>query len=328
MNLKKWLVSILRIVLDEKGQIPLDGNEPNEETVDDTSTDSPVADGTETPGVGQDGAIQDNLPVQTEETFLQAQNLDPRKLSPELQPIFKKMQGAYTKKMQEIAAVREQAEMVDRFRNDRDFAYQTVTQWAQQNGLTLAPVGAQYQQPTQQPKKVQAPPELVEVIKASLPEEMHWTAESQANAQWAAAQMLLQPLVKQQQESRQQDVQAQQQRMGQEWDSLAEELTGIAPGWEEHEPEMSELYDFIKSGQMRHQKFGSMHKLLYDLVTSNAASTAQVARRFTAAAKNRPSTGMTTGRTTSNLSDRIRQAKTSQDAFRLAAQAAEAGGKT
>lgn len=267
------------------------------------------------PGVDQVAAQQAATPEQ--QTFLEGSTLDPRQLPPEIQPIWKRMQSAYTKKMQEIAAVRDQAQIVERFYNDRDFAFQTVAQWAAQNGFAVQPVGAQQHQQAQQQVQPQGdmPAGLVEQVKASLPPELQWMAESQAKAQWAAAQMLLKPLVQQTQ-------QQQRQAVEQEWDKLAEELTQQAPGWEEHEGEMTELYDFLQSQKLSHPKFGSKHQLLYNLVTSNAAATAQVAKRMTQAAKNRPSSGITTGKTASNLMDRVRQAKTSQDAFRLAAQAA------
>ena len=258
--------------------------------------------------------------AQEEEHFLKGSTLDPRQLPAEIQPIWKKMQGAYTKRMQEIAPIREKAAIVERFYNDREFAFQTVAQWAAQNGYSIAPVGAaqqQFQQPAAQPQRQgDVPRELVESIKANLPDELQWMAESQAKAQWAAAQMMLKPLVEQQK-------QTQQSQLAQEWDRLAEELTESAPGWEEHEPEMAELLNFMQGPQMRHPKYGSKHQLLYNLVNSNAAATAQVAKRMNAAVKNRPSSGITTGRTATNFADRIKQAKNSQEAFRLAAQAAE-----
>ena len=269
------------------------------------------------PGVDQVAAAQ---AAPEQQTFLEGSTLDPRQLPPEIQPIWKRMQSAYTKKMQEIAAVRDQAQIVERFYNDRDFAFQTVAQWAAQNGFAVQPIGAQQHQqaqltPQQQQGQGDLPPGLVEQVKNSLPPELQWMAESQAKAQWAAAQMLLKPLVQQTQ-------QQQRQAVEQEWDKLADELSQQAPGWEEHENEMTELYDFLQSQKLSHPKFGSKHQLLYNLVTSNAAATAQVAKRMTQAAKNRPASGISTGKTASNLSDRIKQAKTSQDAFRLAAQAA------
>jgi len=254
-----------------------------------------------------------------EDHFLQGSTLDPRQLPPEVQPIFKKMQAAYTKKFQQAAEWQRQADIVDRFNNDRDFGFQTVAQWAARNGYQIAPVGQQQAQPIQRQQPGQVPPQLVEALKANLPPELQWMAEAQAPAIQTAVQQLLAPLAQQLMQTQNT---RQQEQAGQEWDTLAEELSGIAPGWEEHEPEMVELYDFLTSPRMKDKKFGSKHQLLYNLVTGNAAATAQVAKRMNAAAKNRPSSGITTGRTSSNIQDRIRSAKTSQDAFKLAAQAA------
>lgn len=268
--------------------------------------------------IPEDAALDRAQQGDDKSSFLAGANLDPTKLPPEIQPIFKRMQGAYTRKMQEIAKVREQAGIVERFRNDRDFAFQQVAQWATQNGYSIAPVGQQGQQQAQQGYRQQAPvnTRLVEAIKSNLPPELQWMAEAQAPALMAATQELLQPLFQHTQ-------QQQRQYSEQEYDTLASELSNTAPGWEEHEGQMSELLEFMQGSQMRHPKFGSKHQLLYNLVTGNAAATAQVTKRMQASVKNRPSSGVSTGRTVNNLSDRIRTAKNSQDAFRLAAQAAD-----
>ncbi len=299
----------------------MDNEFPTEETaLEQSAIESvPTQDEGQDISAEQDGAIpaQSEQAQQEEEHFLKGSTLDPRQLPAEIQPIWKKMQGAYTKRMQEFAPIREQAAIVERFYSDRDFAFQTVAQWAAQNGYSIAPLGAQHPQAQQERQRQgNAPPKVLEAIRANLPEELKWMAEAQAPALMAAAQELLQPLMQHQQS---------QQKAGleQEWDRLAEELTESAPGWEEHEPEMAQLLDFMQGPQMRHPKYGSKHQLLYNLVNSNAAATAQVAKRMNAAVKNRPASGITTGRTTTNFADRIKQAKTSQDAFRLAAQAAE-----
>ena len=275
----------------------------------------------------QAATIPQTAQAQAEQQFLAGSTLDPTKLPPEIQPIFKKMQGAYTKKMQEAARWREHSEMVERFQNDRDYGFQTVAQWAAQNGYSLAPVGTgQGQQPQAQQafgKPNQPDPSIVEAIKANLPPELQWMAESTAPAIAQAVKQILAPLA---QQIVQQQQGANRQVMEREWDDLAGQLSDVAPGWEEHEPQMVELLDFLQGSTMKHPKFGSKHQLLYNLVTGNAAATAQVTKRMQQAATNRPSSGMTTGRTTTNLADRIRAAKSSQDAFKLAAQAAEGRG--
>ena len=251
-------------------------------------------------------------------TFLNGTpNLDPSKLPPDLQPIFKKMQGAYTRKMQDIARVREQAEVVERFYNDRNFAFQTLAQWAAQNGYQIAPVGQQIAQ-QQQMQAGQTSP-IAEALKKNLPQELQWMAESQAPAIEAAVKNLLSPVVQQLAQHTQTTQQAARES---EWDRHAAELSNVAPGWEEHEQEMSEWYDFLTSPAMNHPKLGSKLQVLYNLVTGNAATTAKVVKDMQRAAKNRPSSSSTTGRTASNIQDRVRGAKSSQDAFALAAQAA------
>ena len=303
-----------------------------QETASSVETDPSQADQTsDEGGFGQDAqeaTIPQTQQAQAQDSFLAGATLDPTKLPPEIQPIFKKMQGAYTKKMQEAARWREQAEIVERFNNDRDFGFQTVAQWAARNGFSLAPVGAgQGQQPQAQQqafqRQGQADPRLIETIKANLPPELQWMAEAQAPALQQAVQQMLAPLAQQLVQAQQQ---ATRQVMEREWDDLAGQLSDVAPGWEEHENEMIELLEFLRGTTMKHSKYGSKHALLYNLVTGNAAATAQVTRRMQQAATNRPSSGMTTGRTTSNLADRIRNAKNSTDAFKLAAQAAEGRG--
>ena len=62
---------------------------------------------------------------------------DPANLPPELQDQWKRMQGAYTKKMQKLAGAREAASIVERFNSDPDYARQIILQRAQQMGLSL-----------------------------------------------------------------------------------------------------------------------------------------------------------------------------------------------
>src|SRR5690349_19928608 len=147
---------------DSADQAPVE-EQSNPETGDvaapqQTDSAQPVTDGTQVQEQAQ------------EETFLDGDgNLDPRKLDAALQPIFKRMQAAYTKRMQGVAEIREKAAVVDRFYNDANFAHQTLAQWATQNGYTLTPVGGQ-QQPQQQRQggNGQAPAFLVEQFKANL----------------------------------------------------------------------------------------------------------------------------------------------------------------
>ena len=246
-----------------------------QETASSVETDPSPADSSADQGGFDQDAQETTIPTPQQAqqgdgtpSFLAGATLDPTKLPPEIQPIFKKMQGAYTKKMQEAARWREQADIVDRFNNDRDFGFQTVAQWAARNGFSLAPVGAgQNQQPRAQQgyQRPGAPdPNIVEAIKANLPPELQWMAEAQAPAIQQAVQQMLAPLAQQLTQSQQS---ATRQVMEREWDDLASQLSDVAPGWEEHEGEMSELLGFLQGSTMKHPKYGSKHQLLYNLVT-------------------------------------------------------------
>jgi len=281
------------------------------------------------PGEGaQEGGYQDAqgeaqaAPIAPEgqETFLTGGTLDPTKLPPELQPIFKKMQGAYTKKMQDAASLREKASVVDKFYQDRNYAFQTLAQWAAQNGYSVVPVG---QQPPDAQRQQQFQGAGIDKVLAEhLPPELAWMAEPQAKAVQAAVQQMLAPVVQALQQNQQTQSRAYAER---EWDKLASELSDTNPGWEEHEEAMSEVLDFLQGSALSHPRFGSKHKLLYDIVTNGAASQAAVTKRMNQAVKNRPASSVGGQRNAQpNLVDRIRGAKSGPDAFKLAVQAAEA----
>lgn len=245
-----------------------------------------------------------------EESFI-----SPNELPEELKPHWKRMHRAYTKHLEAVKGIREQAAQVERFYNDRSFAYQTLANWAVQNGYTLTPAGQQAPQQTQAQQNVQAPPQLVEAIRSKLSPELKWMAEQQAEAFWAAQQLAYQPVIEQQQRQ-------QQQALSAEYDQLSDELSNVSPGWEEHEQDMREMYDFLQSPKLRHPKYGSKLQLLHNLITSNASAIAEATGRMNKAVKNRSagSHGSTT-RVVSNLSDRIRKAS-NNDAWDLAARAA------
>ena len=124
-----------------------DLNTVTDETADQAGTDQSVADGSDS--------------STTETGFLSDADLMAKiRATPELNQVFTKMQGAYTRKTQGIASVRNAAQIVDRFNTDPEFARQTILSRAQQLGLTI-------QQPGQQPGPNGAsksmPPDLVEL---------------------------------------------------------------------------------------------------------------------------------------------------------------------
>lgn len=224
-----------------------------------------------------------------EETFLTGDELDPRKLDQALQPIFKRMQSAYTKRMQQIAGIREKAEVVDRFYQDPAFAQQTLQAWAQQNGYQIVPANGQARTSQGTQAQGDVPAYLVDAFKQNLAPELQWMAEPQAKAMWASMQGMLAPVFQQQQ---QQSVQQRQV----EWDKHAQELANVAPGWEEQEDAMGELFDFLSDrSALSHPKYGSKLQMLYDLATAKAASLKQATQRVSNAGKNRVTSGRPTG---------------------------------
>jgi len=317
----KWLLTLLH---SQAGQVPA---EDELENSGDTSTSGTDVSGDS--GLDQNTADQ-TAPTPTQaatptvdapgETFLDGASLDPRKLPPEVQPIFKAMQGAFTKRMQSIAEIRDKANVVDRFYNDQNFARETLTQWAAQNGLQLVPHGQQAQ--AQQPGAGGAAnPQIVETLKQHLPPEMSWMAETlgPAFSQVLNQQLsqIVQPLT-----------QLQQQRQFAEregaYDKAAEELSNQIPHWQEHEDTMAEINAFLLSPDLVSPKYGSKLQLLYNAATANAASMAKATQRMTDAAKNRTPQTRNGARRPEDVAQQIMKAKSSEDAFMMAANAARA----
>lgn len=245
---------------------------------------------------------------QKEESFI-----DPSSLPEELKPHWKRMHGTYNKRLSEIAADKDRAEFAKRFESDPDFAAQQIQARAAKLGMTITK--AQAQQAAATGSENAAPREVVEQVRKSLSPELQWMAEQIANSQWALVQSQLKPLQEQRQTERLQAYQAQ-------YDSLIEDLSGKAPGWETHENEMLELLEFIKGPDLSHKKFGSKPELLYRIVTGNASAVSEATRRMGEAARNKVSTGTAQRASQPNIEDRIRKAKNNNDAFNIAAKAA------
>jgi len=307
------LFKMKRLICSERGE--LGEEEPTTETApEQIEGTGETQDAVPEQALGTDPAQAADA-TQGEETFLTGEeNLDPRKLPPEVQPIFKRMQAVYTKRMQNFAEIRDKASVVDRFYNDPGFAQQTLLGWAAQNGFQLVPVGQQGQPGAQTTNGAQkAPSTLVEAVKSNLPQELQWMAEPLAAAQAQAMQQMLSPVLQQQ------TAQQQQARVA-EWDRYADELRGVAPGWEEHEDVMSEIYDFFTGPQLHHPKYGSKLEMLYNLATAKAAAIKTATDRVNAAAKNRASSGRTGVPKSPTLDNQVASARTSQDAWEIAKQ--------
>ena len=236
---------------------------------------------------------------------------DPSTLSPELKAQWTRMQGAFTKRMQQAREWKDKSALVDQFRSDPTFALQTIQQAATQMGYQLSR-GQAAQVAATVAADAGVPSELVEAVKARLSPELQWMAPAMAAGQWAAMQVTMKPM------QDRTDAERRSQREA-KYAELADQLTEAAPGWEEHEDDMNTLLDFLRSDTMTHRKFGSKLKLLHNIVTGNAAAVSEATRRMGDAARARTTSGQSGRASTSNIEDRVLKAKTTQDAWNEAA---------
>lgn len=254
------------------------------------------------------GATEAKEAPAKEESFI-----DPSELPEELKPHWKRMHRAYTKSMQGRKELQDKAALVDRFGSDPAFALQTIQQAAQQMGYSLTKAqAAQVAETAAASVGGGAPQELVAAVRAQLNPELQWMAPALANTQWVAMQMQMAPMQKEREQER-------ISRRNEEYGALAEELGEQAPGWEEHEDDMDELLTFLRSDSMKHRKYGSKLALLHGIVTGNASAIASAVRRMGEAGRNRTGTGQVSRSTGPNIEKRVREAKTTQDAWDVAA---------
>lgn len=248
-------------------------------------------------------------PAKEPESFI-----NPADLPVELKPHWSRMHRAYTKALEKTRRAGEKAALVDQFWSDQDFARQTIQQWAQQNGVTLNfGDGRPAASPAASAGASNVPQELVSAIEAELPQELRWMARALAASSWKAQGHLIEPLMKK--------TQAQEaSTRTAEYETLAEELSETAPGWQTHEDDMSELLDFLRGPSMRSKRWGSKLQVLHGIVTGGAVATREAVRRIGDAARNRTSTGMAGRSTTTNITERVRGAKTDQEAWKIAAE--------
>lgn len=311
------------MLLSESGQVPAE-NEPGPEGGEPTPEGDPAPEAEPAPEGDGGAPAGDGQPAKQPQDFLSESKKRTDIMAringnPELKTAYGWMQSAYQKQIQGKRELVEKASIVDRFYSDPNFATQTVQQWAAQNGYALTRGQAQQiAQANGAPATSGAndvPPQYVEAVKGYLPQELQWMAPSIAAASFAANQAMLKPL----QDRAEQQTKTQRE---QQYNEMAGELAQQVPGWEEYEDEMSELLDFLSSDKMTHKKFGSKLRLLYDVVTKNAVATQDAAKRMSSAARNRTSSGQAV-KTNTNIQDRIRKAKNMDEAFDIAAKAAE-----
>lgn len=278
----------------------VDPNEPKEtETHEDTTEQEPST--TEEEEKKQEASSK------KEESFI-----DPSQLPEELKPHWKRMHRSYTKRLEEIKSVKDKAAMVDRFNTDSEFAIQTIQSRAAQLGIGLTKAQAADIAQSGASTNGGAPAEFIKAMEDQLEPELKWAAKSLASSVWTANQMALEPMKKK-------NIQERDTQRAEEYEQLSEKLTGKAPGWEEHEDDMLELLDFVKSEKMSHKRFGSKLELLHNLVTSNASAIKEATRRMSEAGRNRTSTGTTSRTSSPNIEDRVKKAKTNQEAWDIAA---------
>lgn len=301
----------LRILLNDSGQIPAtltDG------TADDGGDDDPGSDGTQDTAepTGTGATTGDAAPAGTEESFI-----DLKDLPPELKPHWKRMHGAYTKKMQTFKATSDKAALVDRFNTDPSFALQTLQQVATQHGYQLVKPGQTLAPVQATPSPGGTPQAIVEAVQAKLAPEIQWMAPALAAAVQTGMQLALKP-------EREAAATRDRQTRQEAYSELADELTGAAPGWEQHEDDMEHLLAFLQSDRLTDKRWGSKLQLLYNLATANAEAVNTATQRMSAAGRNRIRAGGTSRTVTDNYQERIQKAQTQQQKFAIAAEQAVA----
>lgn len=301
-----WILALVaKLLFNERGQVAMEtpeggGGEGDQGGGDPTPSPEPQ---TEQPAQGE--------PAPTpEESFI-----DPASLPEELKPHWKRMHGQYTKFAQERKALREAQATIERFNSDPDFAFQAMQQRAAMMGYQIIRPG---QNGTQQAPITpiqgngEIPQQFLQATQANLPQELQWLAPPIAHANYAAVKAHLEPLQRQ----------AQQERLAQRdqlFDEQEAKLTEKHPGWEQYEDQMDGLLKWLKSDSLSHPLYGSKLEILYKLATDQAASVSEAAKRLNAAARNRTTTGHVTSNASPNIFKRVREAKTTNDAWDVAA---------
>jgi hypothetical protein len=245
------------------------------------------------------------------------QFIDPRDLPPDVQPHFKRMQAAFTKKMQKLSADLDKVGLVDKFRSDPEFARQLITQESQRLGLSIQAASMGQQQPQAPRGAAVIPQQFVDAVAAELPSELQWMAPAIARATYSGVAQQTRPML----QENQQRIQAERET---EWESLASQLSERQPGWEVHEDDMLGMLNFFQSSKLKHPVYGSKLDLLLNLVTGNAAATQRAITRMSDAGRSRTTTGVPGRTTVPNIADRVRKAPSNNDAWAEAAKAAVA----
>jgi ribosomal protein L29 len=246
----------------------------------------------------------------------------PPELQTEAKALRKRFQSAYTKKTMDLAEIRRKADFMDRFDSDPALQEQVIQQiQSRRQPATIAPAA------TLPVAQTGPPAALVEMAKKSLPPEMQWMAESQANFGWQLIQAvqsnMVQPL--------QQNLSAlQQAKKEQEYTGVLGQFAESNPGWEAKEDDMVEVLEFLKSPALTHPKWGRKHDLLYRLAQGDKAEDLAVQHTIEKTAEKVRSRSITSRGgdrgTAPNVQERIRDRKlTDNQAWALAVEQAKAG---
>lgn len=250
---------------------------------------------------------------------VEEQFIDPSTLPPELKAHWTRMHGTYNKKLAEIRPRQQDIALVDRYRTDPEFARQFLMEESRRFGLNLAaPNGADKPATAAAPQQGgELPQDMLDAIKADLGPELDWLAPKIAAATVRAHRHLNAP-------REQQDLARQKAERIAQYNEAATKLAAAAPGWEAHEPDMSEMLSFLQSPALTHDRFGSKLELLHRMVRpDNGQARVQAIRSMGEAVKNAARTGQPGRSTTTNLPDRVRQAPNNRAAIEIAAAAAE-----
>lgn len=213
----------------------------------------------------------------------------------------------------EIARLQERTQIVDQFERDPEGVLRNV---AARLDREIVPRG---QGQTQSQDDVADPPrDFVESIRKNLSPEFQFMADEIARAQWIGTQRAIQPLQQQQEQARLQQVDREKQ-------AIFAEMNSAHPGWETARTAMEDLYEFIgqaaNGGALRHPKYGSVHELMYKLVSGDQRAVTDAARRMATAARNQTNESGTAP-TQPDVSQLIAQAKNTGDKWKIAFDAA------
>jgi hypothetical protein len=243
--------------------------------------------------------------------------INPAELPDDLKPHWKRMHRAYTKALDRTKGRDKDLELLDTFRSNQDFALQLLQHEAKQRGYTLAPVsgGGAPGAATGSTAGDGPPPDLVEAIRGRLDPSLQWMAEQLAAATWEGHRLTVAPLVREGQERERTS------RVTQ-YEEQVTRLTESAPGWEEHEDDMNELLAWIRSPALSHKTYGDKLAFLFNAVTGGAAAKAAALERMAAAGRQRSTTGQSGRAMATNVTERVRTARTTREAFQIASEEA------